>query len=166
MLDTVNRINTFQNILDGVVDGIFSCFNGKPFVSHVLQCDHFLTHLFLCQLFPRYVLILQMVRAVQTTVDAVIGQIQGRKHYNAVPVKCQLDLLRDPVHLLHLLRDLTFQKHRCLSVRQPLTDSSRRRLLGTCFLQNTVDQFHIVFVLFCVLQRCQNLFMADKFFCF
>ena len=102
MLDAVDGLDAFQNILDGVVDGVFAGLKGQALMPHVLQGDDFGPDFLLGKLFPRDVLVLVMVGAVDAAVHAVVGKIEGREEDDAVAVKVFFDLLRQSVDLLRL----------------------------------------------------------------
>ena len=72
MLDAVDRIDAFQYVFDRVVFRIFSRLDGQPFVSHILQSRDFPTDLLLRQLLSADMLVLSMIRAVFTAIDAVV----------------------------------------------------------------------------------------------
>ena len=73
-------------------------------MPHVLKGDDLARDLLLRQLYTLYVLVLVMVRAVETSVDTVIRQIEWREHNYAITVERELYLLRETVHLLIQLR--------------------------------------------------------------
>ena len=99
-----------------------------------------------------------MVGTVQAAVDAVVGQVQGGEDHNAVAVEVLLDLLGQGIQFLDLLRDLAGQQHRGFPVGEPLA------LPG--FVQDLVDQLHIVLVLVGVCQGVQDLLVVDEFLSF
>ena len=72
MLDAIDGLYRLQNVFDGVVNRIFSCFQCQTLVSHVLQGDDLTTDVFLCQFLAGNGLVLNVVRAVGTTVYAVV----------------------------------------------------------------------------------------------
>ncbi len=55
-------------------------------------------------------LIFRVIGTVNTSVDAVIGQIQRSKHYNPVSVKFLLDLFCQAEHFLCQFRIFALQK--------------------------------------------------------
>ena len=73
MLDAVNGINTVQIIIHGIVHRILACFQSQTFVPHILQRNDFPPDFFLGQFFPCNMFILHMIRAVGTSVNAVVG---------------------------------------------------------------------------------------------
>ena len=62
----------------GVLFGLDLGFQGKTFVSHILQGDDLFFDFFLGQFFSCDMLVLMVVRTVDTAVDAVIGKIQRK----------------------------------------------------------------------------------------
>ena len=71
----MNRIDgfyTFEDILNGIVYRILARFDRKTLVSHILQGDYFTLNLFLSELFPCNMLVLHMIRTVNTAVHTVI----------------------------------------------------------------------------------------------
>ncbi len=52
MLDGVDGLDAFQNILDGVVDRIFTGLESQTLVAHILQSDDLPLDFLLGQLFP------------------------------------------------------------------------------------------------------------------
>ena len=131
MLDAVNRLNAFQYIFDGVIDGVLACFQCQTLMPHILQSCYLSDDFLLCQLFSADVLIFRMVRTVYTAVDAVIGEIQRRKHYNAVAVKILFNLLCQRVNFFVFFGNIAVQKHHCLSVRKSLSEP--------CLFDNAVN---------------------------
>ena len=99
-------------------------------------------------------LVLQVVGAVGASIDAVVGQIEGGKHDDAVAVEILLDLLCQPIDLLVLLLNVAVQQNGGIPVGEPLS------LFG--FLQDFVYEGLIVFILLRKGQRLQNLLVVDK----
>ena len=75
MLNTVNCFDAIQNILNGIIDGVLAGLQCQALVPHVLQGNNLLANLLLGQLFATNMLVGSMVGAVNTMVDAIIGQI-------------------------------------------------------------------------------------------
>ena len=73
MLDGINGMDAVQDIFYGIVHRILTGFNGQTLMSHILQGNDFTGYLLLGQLLPRNMLVLQMIRAVQAPVHAVVG---------------------------------------------------------------------------------------------
>ena len=82
MLDAVDRINTFKDILDGIVYRVLPGFNGKALVSHILKGDNLPADFLLSHFLSGDVLVLSVVRTVYAPIYAIVGQIQGRKQDN------------------------------------------------------------------------------------
>ena len=72
MFNIVNRVDTFQNILQRIIYRIFPCFNCQAFVAHILQCHHFLPYFFLGKFFSADVFVFQMIRTVFAAIDTVV----------------------------------------------------------------------------------------------
>ena len=75
MLDGIDGMHAFQDVFNRVVLGVFACFYGKALVAHILQGNYFSANFVLRKLATRYFAVLCMVRAVQTTIHAVIRKI-------------------------------------------------------------------------------------------
>ena len=75
MLDAVNRLNAFQYIFDGVIDGVLACFQCQTLMPHILQSRYLSDDLLLRQLLSGNVLVFQVIRAVYTAVYTVVGKI-------------------------------------------------------------------------------------------
>ena len=121
VVNVINGVDAFQNVRDRVVQRVFAGFNGKPLVSHVLQRRDLPNNVLLRQLFAGDVLVLGVIGAVGTSVDAVVGQIQRGKNDNTAAVEVQLDLPCQTVHLLCHSIIFTEQQHRRLPMIQPLS---------------------------------------------
>ena len=67
--------DTLQNIFYGIVLRVLARFDGKPFMPHILKGSHLPPDLLLSQLLSGNMAVLLMIRAVDTSVDAIIGQI-------------------------------------------------------------------------------------------
>ncbi len=76
VLDGVDRIDTLENVLDRVVERIFAGLDGKTLMSHILKSSDLSGDLLLCQLLARDMAVLAVVRAVNTAVDAVVGEVE------------------------------------------------------------------------------------------
>ena len=72
VIDRINGLYAVENVLNRVVYGIFACLNCKTLVSHILKCDNFFSDLILCELFTADVLVLCMIRTIDTAVYAVV----------------------------------------------------------------------------------------------
>ena len=158
VLDAVNGPDALQDVFDGVFYRMLPGFDGQPFVAHVLQRDDLRPDLLLGQLLSRDVLILTVIRTVDASVHAVIGQIQGREHDDPVAVKMLLDLFAQIKDLLYDRGILAFQQRCRLLVGQPL--------VLTALLQDLLHQFQIVLVLLGIGQRRPDLRIVDELFCF
>ena len=146
VLHAVNGFQTFQDVLDGVVHGVLTGFDGQALVAHILKRDDLLPDLVLRQLFPGDVLVLEVIGTVDAPVHAVVGQIQGREDHDAVAIEGQLDLFGQAIHLLNLFGDLTGQQHGGLPMGQALAVDAATGGLGAGLFQNGVDESHVVLV--------------------
>ncbi len=72
MLYAVNCFDTFKDIFNGIVYGVFAAFDCKTLVTHILKSDDLSFDLFLSKLFSRYILVLIVVGAVNAFVYAVV----------------------------------------------------------------------------------------------
>ena len=72
VIDRINGLYAVENVLNRVVYGILACLNRKALVSHILKCDNLFSHLILCEFFTADVLVLCMIRAIDTAVYAVV----------------------------------------------------------------------------------------------
>ena len=157
MLDAVDRVDTFQNILKRIVDRILACLDRQALMTHILQGNDLITDLILCQLDSRNMFILVMIWTISASIHTVIGEIQRCKHNDTMPVKLLLDLHGKLSDLTVDLRIIALHQNGCLFVGNSLC------LLR--FLKNLANQRKIIFVLFRIIKRFQNLLMIDKFFC-
>ena len=92
MFDGIDRLDALQHIFDRVVDGVFAGFQRQALVAHVLQRDDLAADLLLRQLFARDMAVFLMIRAIGAAVYTVVGEVQRRKHHDAVAVELLLDL--------------------------------------------------------------------------
>ena len=139
MLDAVNGLNGFQIVVHRIANRIFSRFQRETLVPHILKGNDFSPDILLRELFSRDVLVLRVVRAVGTAVDAVIGQVQRREHDDAVAVEILFNLFGKLINLIILLLDGTGEQDGRFAVGKTFS------LLG--LLDNSVDEFYIFFVL-------------------
>ena len=72
MLDGIDGMDAFEDIVNRVMDGVFARLDGKTLVALVLERDDLGTQFLLRQLFPRYVLVLRVIGTVYAAVYAVI----------------------------------------------------------------------------------------------
>ena len=61
-------------------------------MAHILKGNNFLTDLFLCEFFANDVFIFSVVRAVCTSIDAVVGKIKRGKQYDTIAVDMLFNL--------------------------------------------------------------------------
>ena len=156
MLDAVYGLNALQNILNGIVDGVFARLQRQPLVSHVLKRDNFAPDILLGQLFAGDVLVFVVIGTVGAAVDAVIGEVKRRKHHDAVAVKALLDLHGQFLDLLNQVRLFAFQQNRSLPMAEALA------IVGA--LDQTLNQRPVGLILLGIFQGVQNFLMVDEFF--
>ena len=142
VLDAVDGLNGLQNVLDRVVQGIFAGFQSQTLVSHVLQGNHFAANFFLSQLLAGNGFVLNVIRAVRTAVYAIVGQVEGSEHDNAVAIETLFDFPGERIDLFQELRVFAFQQYGCLPVVQALA--------GTCLFDEGTDQGSIIAVCLCI----------------
>ena len=135
-------------------------------MTHVLQGDYLVADFVLGKFFAHDVLVLYVIRTVDTPVHTVVGEIERRKHNYSVAVEREFDFFRDPVHFFNLFRDGTGKEHCRLPVGEAAAAVAVARLFGACFLEQRVYQLNIVFIFFGVAESFKNLFVIDKFFRF
>ena len=148
MLNPVNGFNTFQYILNGVIDRIFTGFDREALMTHVLQRDDLAAHLILRQFLAGDVLVFVMIRTVNTAVNAIVGKVQRRKHNNTVSVKCLLDLLGKTVHFCHLFGNIASQQNRGFAMGKSGTVYAVFGFYRPRFFKQTVDQRNVSLVIF------------------
>ena len=165
-MHAVNGLDALEDVLDRVVHRILAGLDRQTLVAHILQRDDLSLHFLLGQLLARNVLVLQMIRAVKTSVHTVVGQVQRGEHDDAVAVERQFDLLGDLVHFLDLLRDLAGQEHGGLAVGQACAAAAVPDLHGAGLLEDLVDQLDVVLVGLGVRQGRLDLLVVDEFLCF
>ncbi len=90
-----------------------------------------------------------MIRAVDTAIDTVVGQVERRKQYNAVAVKILFDLLGECENYRVPVLQFTVQQHCGFPVRKSFA------LL--CLLNDAVDEGSVFAVLPRVVKRIENL---------
>ena len=95
VVDAVDCRYAVEDVLNRIVDRVFSCFDCEAFVSHVLQCYDLGADFVLSELLAGNGLVLGVVRAVETAVDAVVRQVQRREKHNPVAVESLLDFFGD-----------------------------------------------------------------------
>ena len=152
----IDGSDAFQYIVNGAVHRVFSCLEGKTLMSHVLKGHDFSSDFLLGELLSCNMLVLQMIRTVYTSVDAVVGQIKGCEHDDSVSIESFLDLFRQSIDLLIEIFKGTLQKDGRFSVVQSFAFSC---LFDECLHLDAVLGLHL-----CIVQRLQDLFMTDEFF--
>ena len=127
----------------------------EALVAHVLERDDLPHDVLLGELLAGDVLVVVVVGAVAALVDAVVGEVEGGKHDDAVAVVFLLDVHRERVDFFYVGGVFTFEQHRRLAVGEAL---QRRGLL-----QDLIDEGEIRLVLFGVRERLPDLSVVDEF---
>ena len=101
-------------------------------------------------------LVFEMIRTVDTSVDAVVGKIERSEHYYAVSVEILFYLTGKIKYLAVHLLIFTHEKNRCLTVVKTFS--------FTCFFEYFSDKFSVVSVLLGVFNGFEYLFVRNEFF--
>ena len=109
VFDRVDRMDGVEDILDRVVDRVFTGFDGQALMAHILQGDDFVADLFLRKLYARDGFVDPVIGAVDAAVYAVVGQIKRGEQHDAVAVELLFDVLGKLEDLLIFFGDLTGQ---------------------------------------------------------
>ena len=157
VLDAVDRFDALEHIFNRAVDRILARLEREALVAHVLQRDDLPHDVLLGELLAGDVLVVVVVGAVTALVDAVVGEVEGGEHDDAVAVVLLLDLHRERVDFFDVGGVLALEQHRRLAVGEPL---QRRGLL-----QNLIDEGEVRPVLFGVRERFPDLSVVNKFGC-
>ena len=120
VFDRIDGLNALQHILNGTVYRVFTGFQRQTLMAHILQSNNFLPDFFLCQLAAGDMLIFVMIWTVQTSIDAVVGQIQRSKNYNSVAIKSILNFCRTVKNPLNNIWVFTQQQQNSFPVAQTL----------------------------------------------
>ena len=154
VLDRINRFDTVKDIFNGIIYRIFAGFQGKTFMSHILQSNNLIADFLLCEFFTGNRAILHMIRTVNTAVYAVIGKIKRSKHHNTVTVKFTFDLHGKLKYLFVFIFQSTIQKQQSFTVVQTFA------IFG--FGNDLTDQSCITFVFLCEFESCLNLAVVNE----
>ncbi len=177
MLDTVNSFDTFKDILDRVINRVFTCFKCKTLMSHILQGNYFFFNFFLSQFLSCNMLVFKVIGAVKTAVYAVIRQVQRCEHNNSVAVVIFLNLLGKGIYLLIFFFNVAVKQHKgflmgktffksCLfTVKQNKGFFMGKTFFQSCFFKNLVDKLCIMLVFLSVFKTGFYFLVIDKFLC-
>ena len=163
MLDGIDGVHRFQNILDGVVLRVFAGLNRQAFMAHVLQRDNLGANLVLGELSARNLTILRVVGAIQAPVHAVIRQIQRSEQHDAIAIICLLNVMRELFNSIVDALVFAGQKHARLAMRNHGAVLVRRMQMRLALLENVVAQLQVVFVRVGIRQRLLNFLVVDEF---
>ena len=101
-------------------------------------------------------LVLEMVRAIDTTVYAIVRQVEWGEHYDAIAIEFLLDVASQLIDTFYQISFFTFKEHGCFSMRKSLAKSS--------FFNQRLDERAVILVLAGIFQRLQYFGVADEFF--
>ena len=163
MLDAVNRVKAFKNVLDRVVFRVLAGLDGKTLVTEVLKRNDLRADFVLRQLFAGDVTVFRVIRAVNAAVYAVVREVERREHDDAVAVERELDFLGELIHLRDFLRVLAGEQNGRLAVGQTGAVHAAGGLFRTRLFENAVDEREVVLVLLGILERFENFLVVDKF---
>ena len=163
MVNGIDRLNAFENVFYRIMHGIFSRLYCKAFMSHVLKSNDLIPNFPLSKLLPRNAPVLEVVRTVDTAVDAVVGKIKRREHDYSVAVEGQLYLPCERVHLLDLLRNIAGQEHRGLAVGKPRAGHAAPAFSGTRLFQQRIYKLKVMLVCLRVGDGLADLRVAYEF---
>ena len=79
-----------------------------------------------------------MIRAIDTSVDAVIGQVKRCEHHDAVAVEATLHVLGQLFVAFNQVGLVTVEQHGCLTVCQTLAQG--------CLVDNLLDEGTVALV--------------------
>ena len=115
-----------------------------------------MAYLFLRQFLAGNGLVLQVVRAIDTAVYAVVGKVERCEHHDAVAVELPLDFLGKVEDTFRQVGQVAFQQYGGFAVGQSL---AKRRLFDELLYQGTV-----VLMGAGVFQCIDNLLVVDELF--
>ena len=95
-----------------------------------------------------------VVRAVDATIHAVIGEVEGRKEHDTLAVDVLLYLDRSVKNCLVAVREITRQEDGGFAVSEAF---ALRSLMNQCFNERTVG-----LMFFCISERGFNLVVVDE----
>ena len=154
MFDAVDGVDRLEDVFDRIVFGVLARFEQKTFMPHVLQRDHFTTNFVLRELLADDVFVFCVVRAVDATIHAVIGEVEGRKEHDTLAVDVLLYLDRSVKNCLVAVREITRQEDGGFAVSEAF---ALRSLMNQCFNERTVG-----LMFFCISERGFNLVVVDE----
>ena len=158
VLYAVDGTDALKDILNGVLQRMFTCLKGEALVSHILQGNHLGTDFVLGQFLATYALVLCVIRAIDTAIDAVVGEIQRREHNYAVAIEAVLYLICQGIYLLHYSGIVALKQQSRLAMGYALA--------GTRLVEYTVDEFKVTAVLTSILHCRVYLTITDELRCY
>ena len=119
-LDRIDGPDGFQNVFQGVVNRVLAGFHRQALVAGADEGANLVGNLFLGQFPAGDGTVLGVVRAINTAVYTVIGQVQRREQDNAVAIKTLFDFCGQGINLFFLNRIITIHQDGSFAVGKPL----------------------------------------------
>ena len=166
MVNSVNCLYGIKDIFNRVILRVFTCFDCKTLVSHILKCNNLFFDFFLRKLFTCNMFIAVMIRTVYASVYTIVGKVKRCKHNYTVTVKCELDFFRNFIDFLYFFGDFTCKKNRCFAVCKTAATDFVANLFRFCLFKKRINKLYVVFVFFCISYSFKNFFVIDEFFCY
>ncbi|MPM41931.1 hypothetical protein SDC9_88591 [bioreactor metagenome] len=154
VLDRIDGLDAVKHIFDRIHGRMFAGFQRQAFVAHILKRNGFALDFGRSQLFARDVLVAHVIGAVNTAVDAVVGEVERREHHDPVAVELFLDRPGQGEHRFGFAGKVALEQHRGFAVGQPLA-------LGRPG-ENGIDQSGVVPVGAGVFQRGGDFGVVDE----
>ena len=158
MFDGVNGVDAFENVLYRIVFRVFAGFERQAFVSHILQGNDLLTDFSLCKFASVYGFVFGVIGAIDTSVDAIVGQIERSEHDDAVAVEFLFDFLGKFKGLFVEFRVVTFKQESRFTVGESFAFG--------CLFENSFYKLFVVLMFTGIMDGVDDFVVADKFFCF
>ena len=114
-----------------------------------------MAHFLLSEFLAGQLTILGMIRAVYTTVDAIIGEVERGKEHDTVAIEAIFHLPGQIVNALSAFSVVAEQQHGSLTMGESLT------LSGFC--NERMNELNIVFVGLRIFQRGPNFSVINEF---
>jgi hypothetical protein len=126
----VDGVYALEDILYWVDEGVFAGLKGEALVAHILERNNLGAYLFLRQFLAVDSFVLGVIGAIDTAVDAVVGEIERRKHYYAVAIETVFYLIGKGEYLLNEVGVVALEKQSCLAVCESLEAACFFEYLG------------------------------------
>ena len=154
MFDAVDGVDRFEDVFDRIVFGVLARFEQKTFMPQVLQRDHFTANFVLRELLADDVFVFGVVRAVNATVDAMIGEVEGRKEHDTLAVDVLLYLDRSVKNRLVAVREIARQEDGGFAVSEAFA--------LRCLMDEGFDERAVGLMFFRISERGFNLVVIDE----